>query len=344
MLVLKRAIAVVAALLLTFVTATLPAQAATQEAIKAADWILSQDAESTKAGLGSVADDTLALAATSDQRYAAEVTRRVEYLKTNATKYVADQGAPGAAKLAIIAMAVGSDPKAFGDVDLVAAMKQGIKADGAVGAFPGPFASGLVMVALARAGEAVPESMVTYLLTYKQADNSFAYAQTGNPGDADNTAMAVLGLKAAKSATDVVEAAVKWLESTQLADGSWAGYAPVNSTAITGALVSDAAKQKALEYLKSKQLESGAFPTGAPKTPAADLIATQQAVLALADTDYERVKYSPAEPSPSPTGGDNQTTTTTAGTVNVVPALLAAGVALVLAAGVALTLRGGSES
>lgn len=219
------------------------ARAASTEAIKAADFIVSTfgaDAAAPYGELGSAADSLLALVATDDSKYATDITGIVGFLKAGAADYVkADaSGDSGAAKLALVAAATGESATDFGGVDLLAQVNGGIGADRAFGAWPGPFASGVAMVALARNGQPVPESMVSYLLTYQQPRSgdegggfgcsTYPFAKDGDcpAADPDSTAMAVLGLQVAgtEQAIDAATDALAWLAATQQEDGSWQNY------------------------------------------------------------------------------------------------------------------------
>ena len=296
--------------------AVAPARAAGAEAIKAADYIVSTfEATGDKrfGDVGSAADSVLALAATGDAKYADDIAAITTFLQSSAPAYVKPDsaGASGAAKLAIVAAAVKAEPTSFGGVDLLATVTDGVGADGAFGAFPGPFSSGLAMVALARNGRAVPDSMVDYLLRYAEPRSgttgggfgcaTYPFKADGDcpAADPDSTAMAVLGLRASGSAkaTQAVTDALAWLQGTQQADGSWQNYSPVNSTGLVGPLFPAGSEQatKAAAYVSSKQLSSGALTTGVDTK--ADLIATQQGIFALTGTTYATIAA--GQPSPS---------------------------------------------
>ena len=300
-----------------FGLAVAPARAAGTEAIKAADYIVSTFAGSKRFGdVGSAADSLLALAATGDAKYAADITAITTFLQSSAPAYVkADAGGvTGAAKLAIVAAAVKVDPASFGGVDLLAAVKAGIGGDGAFGAYPGPFSSGLGMLALARNGQPVPDAMVDYLLRYAEPRSGSAGGGFGcatypfkaggdcPAADPDSTAMAVLGLQASGSAkaTQAATDALAWLQGTQQADGSWQNYSPVNSTGLVGPLFPAGSEQatKAAAYVASKQLPSGALTTGVDTK--ANLIATQQGIFALTGTTYATIGAGQPSPSASP--------------------------------------------
>ncbi len=316
--------------------AVAPARAAGAEAIKAADYIVSTfEATGDKrfGDVGSAADSVLALAATGDAKYADDIAAITTFLQSSAPAYVKPDsaGASGAAKLAIVAAAVKAEPTSFGGVDLLATVTDGVGADGAFGAFPGPFSSGLAMVALARNGRAVPDSMVDYLLRYAEPRSgsagggfgcaTYPFKADGDcpAADPDSTAMAVLGLRASGSAkaTQAVTDALAWLQGTQQADGSWQNYSPVNSTGLVGPLFPAGSEQatKATAYVVSQQLASGALTTGTDTK--ADLIATQQGIFALTGTTY--ATSGGAQPSASATPSAVASTSPTAAPVPATP-------------------------
>ena len=299
------------------------ARAAGPPAIAAADYIVSTF-KSTGANpygqVSSAADSLLALAATSDPKYADPIAGILTFLQKNAAGYVKPDasGVTGAAKLALVAAAAKTDPKSFGGVDLVAALTGGIGPNGSFGAYPGPFASGQAMVALARVGATVPDTMVDYLLSYAEpragnvgggfACAPFPFKADGDcpAADPDSTAMAVLGLRASGSAKATAAAtdALAWLQGSQQADGSWQNYSPVNSTGVVGPLFPADSEQatKATAYVVSKQLASGALSTGTETT--ADLLATQQGIFALTGSTYATIG---TDRSPSATSSATQT-------------------------------------
>lgn len=294
--------------LLALTTAALPAHATTDAARSGARWVAAQTPADAKAG--GAADALIALAAGQDPTTAEEAPRLLEIVRTQGASYVAD-GAEGAAKLVIALDAVGEDPRTFlPDLDLVAEVKAGVQADGSFGAWPGPFASGLGATALARVGEPVPAELITNLTTYRNGDGGFGFAP-GGPSDADSTALAILALLAANE-TDQLAEAIDWAGSTQSGDGSWAGYSPVNSTAILGASLATAGEpvDKALSYLSTQQQASGDFLTSEGKS---DPLATTQAVLLLAGVSYLDVTWdvagsSSAAPVATTPGGALQQT------------------------------------
>lgn len=315
---LRRSLAIVVALLVgTLGFGVVPAHADTAQAIKAADYIVTtfNPGDDKPFGeVGAAADSLIALAATGDPKYTDQIIEIVTFLQANTKAYIGPKsgGTSGAAKLAVAAAAVKLDATNFGGVDLVAEVTKGVQADGSFGSFPGPFSSGLGMLALARNNAPIPEAMVDYLITYQQPRSGtegggfgctpFPFGTDCPQADADSTALAILGLDASGSAKAVAAAATarEWLTGTQQADGSWAGYSPVNSTGMVGPLFGAGSEQakRAEAYVAGKQLPSGALSTGADTEP--NLIATQQGIFALAGLSYATIGL-PA-PAPSPSG------------------------------------------
>lgn len=286
--------------------ASLPSRVTPNEpaaTIAAADWIVAQLGKSDHvgSGAGDSAGAAIALVAAGDAKYATARATLTKYLKAQAKKYAVTPEA--SAMLAITAMTLGEKATDFGGVDLIGGVKAGTKADGSFGSYPGPFASGLGIVALARAGEKVPDQMVRFLLNYATSDGGFTYAKD-TPTDADSTGMALLGLLAAKNVPDAADAATKaadWAAGHTVAPGYWEGYSPVNSTAIMGSAMQAAGKdvKAAATWVAAQATADGGLPNakGGQKS---DLLATTQGILLLAGTDYLKVGTVTATPSPTP--------------------------------------------
>ncbi|WP_028707905.1 prenyltransferase/squalene oxidase repeat-containing protein [Propionicicella superfundia] len=309
----KRTLAILAAIALSFVVFVSPARAASAEATKAADWIV---ANHTQSGWtpGTVADDVLALASTGDTAYNDEIFNRLTYLKAQAASYIASGDAVTAAKLAIVAAATGQDASDFGGQDLIALVQAGIGGDGSIGDWPGPFSSGIAMVALARNGETIPSSMVTYLLTYRSADGGFTWATGESTYDTDMTALAILGLQAAQSTDPALADALAFVATQQQPDGSWSNYSPVNSTGLLGPLMTGAAATNAADYVVSQQVANGGLKTGASGANDPDLLATQQGILALTGETFLTITYTVTAPTATPTSTQSGSTSPTATT------------------------------
>lgn len=278
----KRIVATLAAAALSFFLIVSPAHAQDDEASLAADWISSQ----TAGDPGQQAEQVIALVSAGNSRYDDEIDIIVTNLKSKAADYTSDSP-EAAAKLAIVAAATGNDASSFGDVNLTGTIIESVRSDGSFGSFPGPFASGLAMVALARTGSQVPAAMISYLLSepYILSDGCFTFAE-GEAADPDSTSMAILGLQAAESSDPALAKAQDCLAGLQQSDGSFQAYSPVNSTGLAGPLLLDDARDKAREYVASHQLADGALTTGGEGGDAADLLASTQGILVLTNQTY----------------------------------------------------------
>jgi hypothetical protein len=294
---LRRTAAVLLAAVLAFFAAVSPARADSTEATRAADWIVANAPQATwdteTEGPGSVVNQVLALASTGDLAYKDEIATRVQFLKDKASAYSADP--VGAAKLGLVAASVAENPRDFGGVDLIATTLDGVKADGSIGEYPGPFASGIAILAISRAGADVPSTMADYLLTYQLPDGGFygwAPAEGEEPAfDPDSTALAAMALDAVGKDSSKAVAA---MEAAQQPDGSFVAFAPVNTAGMVGPLLSDQAKDKARAYVVSQQLADGGLPTGAADAPDANLLATAQGIFALTGQTYATITYDTA--------------------------------------------------
>ncbi len=251
------------------------------------------------------ADAVLALAAAGRSEDTATIDALLGYLEGRTAQYATSP--ESAAKLTLVALATGRDPRSFGGTDLVSAVSAGVQPDGSFGAFPGPYASGLGMIALAGSGEPVPATMTDWLVSRAAPEGGWGYDQ-GQPADADSTAMAILGLRAlpepSETAAAAVEAAVAWAQATRQPDGSWAGFAPVNSTALLGSALQAAGldQPEAVAYLAGLQLPDGGLPTGVAGATTPDLLATTQATLLLAGDSYLSLAQGPQQ---APAGNPN---------------------------------------
>jgi len=258
-----------------------------EAARKAAAYVASQVGGVTEPG--AAADSLLALAAAGDLSVGPQAAQLLGVVQGGASVYAA-KSPEAAAKLLLAISALGLDTRNVGGVNLVEAVKAGVRADGSFGVNPGPFASGLGIIALTRVNEPVSAAMLQYLVHQANTDGGFGPA-SGQPSDADTTAIAVLGLSTQTdsiSARDTATKAIAWATAQQQADGSWRGYNPVNSTALMAATLQtlSLAQPKAVQYLVGQQLPDGSLPdAGKP-----NLLATQQAALLLGDTSYLAVR------------------------------------------------------
>ncbi len=318
----KRIVATVVAAALAFFMIVSPAHADGDDAANAASWIAEQETDD----VGMQADQVIALASVQDPQYDARIKELVDGLKGSAKSYIKDSP-EGAAKLVIVAVATGNDPSAFGGVNLTSTVIESVRSDGSYGSYPGPFASGLAMVALARSDSDVPASMTSYLLNepYLRSDGCFTFAE-GEDADPDSTSMAILGLEAAKSSDPALAKAQKCLASLQQSNGSFKAYSPVNSTGLAGPLLLDDAREKAKKYVASQQLDNGALTTGT--SDKADLLASVQGMLSLTNETYLSVPTGAAPASDGDSDSDSEVADTGSGIAlgAVIVAVVAIGV------------------
>ena len=306
-----------AALLITSLGLLAPltqAQAADLTAAnKAAHWLTTQVSSGALddgfSKIGASADGLIGLAAADDPTLQPTIDALLATVKAGAAAYVSSGGGAAAGKLAIVAAAYGIDPTSFGGVDLVAALKSGVAPDGAVGPYPSAFSSGLAMAGFSRAKTTEPTTLTTWLLTQQNADGGFGYA-AGAASDADDTALAIIGLLTDSSAIAkaALGKAVAWATAAQKSDGSWAGYVPVNSTCVMAEslLAAGVSTSLAKTYVVSQQLADGAITDGS----GANLMATSQCLPLLGGVSYLDATWAPkATTKPSTTPPTSTTTT-----------------------------------
>lgn len=301
---LRRLLATAAVAALAFAaTAPAPASAADlASANRAGRWVATQvsggQLDDGFNPIGASADGLIGLASADDPALRPTIDTLLATVRKGAAGYVASGGGSAAGKLAIVAAAYDLDPRSFGGVDLVAALRDGVAADGSVGPYPGPFGSGIALAGLERAGASAPAALTTWLVAQQNADGGFGYA-AGQASDADNTALAILGLRTdgSDAARAALGKAIAWARGAQNADGSWAGYVAVNSTCVLGSALLGAgagdAPTKALAFARTKQLSSGAITDGS----GANLMATTQCGPLLGGVSYLDVAWRPGQPS-----------------------------------------------
>ena len=119
---------------------------------------------------GASADGLLALASATDPALQPTIDALLASVKAGAASYVSTGGASAAGKLAIVAAAYQLDPTSFGGVDLVAATKSAVAANGSVTPFASTFGSGLAVVGLQRSGSTPPATMTPWAVSYTHLD------------------------------------------------------------------------------------------------------------------------------------------------------------------------------
>ena len=202
---------------------------------------------------------------------------------------------PGAfAKVTLAVVAAGDEPRDFGGVDLVGKILEGLSGD--TGLFGGgPYDSALAILALAAAGEPVPDNAVAGLLATRLADGTYSFNgdQALGAGDSNTTAMAVIALIAAGE-DDEIAPSLSYFRSVQNEDGGWTYQKPsafgedtdANSTALVLQALAAAGEDLAAwndpaQALLALQVPSGAFIFNAANS-SENLLATVQALPALA--------------------------------------------------------------
>jgi hypothetical protein len=214
-------------------------------------WMLAQEAPdggfigfSGTSDPGVTTDAVIALGAAQNAGIDVDLSKAVAYLEQNGIVY-AQTGTGQAAKLALAMIAAGEDPHDVGGVDPLSLVERGQRPDTDIYG-TGVYDHALCIMALVATGGTVPDS---------------AFAA---------------------------------LKSTQIKDGSWAfdgkkevGAGDTNTTAVVvQALVvagkgDDAMVQKALDYLKTAQTESGGFGFQSGTTTVPDANSTALVVQAI---------------------------------------------------------------
>jgi len=125
------------------------------------------------------------------------------------------------AKVVIALVAAGLNPSNFAGRDLVGQIKAAYDADsGSYGS--SIFDQALVLLALANAGQAVPEGAVDYLLAYQTTDGAWNFMgdTAALSGDTNTTALAIQALASAGRKDDTGRA-LDYLRRIQNDDGGW---------------------------------------------------------------------------------------------------------------------------
>ncbi|MGC3955819.1 MAG: LPXTG cell wall anchor domain-containing protein [Propionicimonas sp.] len=273
-----------------------PREPATGSATDAANWLAKNPADADD--VDGLWQSVIGLATVNQCRFAPAVNRALEQLNARANEYTENN--PGrAARLAIVASAVGLDPTDFGGVDLVARITSDL------GSFSGnPFATSLAIIALTRAGAEVPDSLLQALLDSQAADGQFGFG-SGSAffPDPDSTGLAIVALSGSPraGAAAAVSRAVAWAQGAQLPDGSWDNYVPTNTTSLLGSALElvGADAGKAQDWLKSQQLGNGALPDERDGN-SADRFSTAEGLFGLTGTTYLTVSFDVTNCDPGP--------------------------------------------
>ncbi|MFD7716336.1 prenyltransferase/squalene oxidase repeat-containing protein, partial [Streptomyces sp. NPDC059814] len=231
-------------------------------------------------------------------------------------------------KAALLAEAVGRDPRSFGGKDLIAALNKAVcagpstapdrscPAKGAYAYAPSVFAQSLAVMAQVRAGEkTAAQEPIAYLRSLQHGSGAWPslIPATGD-FDVDSTAIAAMALDLAggDKAETAVGKALTWIAGKQLPDGGFPGAAgdSVNSAALAVQGLSLDAKQYAAEiarartFLAGQQNTDGGFNVAKEGQRGSDLRASTQAVGGATGISFGRLERSltgtTAQPTPGP--------------------------------------------
>ena len=204
------------------------------------------------------------------------------------------------AKWITFVAACGNDPYTYADYNAVEALQEKIKEDGRVGNYI--YTTYWGIFGLTAAGESA-DAQIAWLLTQQNEDGSFgSYStETGDSGDADNTAASIMALRSAGVPADdpAVQKAVSFLKTSieenggynygyysapNLASTAWAVQA-FCSVGIDPSTVKSSAGNSPVDYLLSLQKEDGSFKYTETLTDT-PVSMTARAVAALSGCSY----------------------------------------------------------
>ena len=251
--------------------------------VAASAWLVGQQLEdgsfpgfSGTADAGTTADSLIALAAASAEGVNVDdaIAGALTYLDASGAEY-ANKSVGAAAKLVIAIEAARGDVSKVAGVDLLATVKNApADANGLYGT--GVFDHAYVIIALAAAGESVPQTAIDALVKTQIADGSWGFdgKTTAGNGDTNTTALAIQALAAAGQAQNpIVAKGLAFLKSNQTADGSFpyqggpAAQGDANSTALVAQAIIAAGQDpasadwnNAAAALLAFQNADGAFP------------------------------------------------------------------------------------
>ena len=230
--------------------------------------------------VGVTIDGVLALIAASNRGIEVDLTAATGFLRANGEPY-AESGAGAAAKLTLAAVALGIDPTDFEGIDMIEEMEEGFaRATDFYG--EGVYDHALVIMAMAAAGEEVPDDAISRLNECQLEDGSWSFdgtnaecsetdALVGN-GDTNTTAVVMQALVAAgATGGDQIMHALEFLAESALPNGfafqrGPGAVADANSTAlVVQALMAAGEDPESQEWqnvagsLLAFQNESGSF-------------------------------------------------------------------------------------
>jgi len=239
---------------------------------------------------------------TADQIYAAVIAHAGDYTDSWGTRYSGSIG-----KLATYVELKGGDATSVSGRDLIADLKALMQSDGRflnepTDGYENNIGQSWGVRALALADDAAVDDATDFLLTQQCSDGGFRESPGASPcsSSVDATAFATVALDDVSGHDAAVAAAVAWLKSKQVADGSLsdAGDPNTNSTGLSAQIFADhgesAAALKAATWIKQQQLTGGAD-AGAIASTAADRAAQGSSAIDPLDQDkYVRATFQAA--------------------------------------------------
>ncbi|MFJ4856941.1 prenyltransferase/squalene oxidase repeat-containing protein [Streptomyces sp. NPDC088730] len=235
-------------------------------------------------------------------------------------------------KAALLAEAVGRDPRSFGGKNLITALDKAVckgpskapdrscAAKGAYTYAPSVFSQSLAVMAQVRAGEkAAAQEPIAYLegLQHRSGAWPSLIPATGD-SDVDSTAIAAMALElvGGEKADKAVDKALTWIAGKQLTDGGFPGAAgnSVNSAALAVQGLSLDAKQyavqiaKARKFLAGQQNTDGGFNVAEEGQRGSDLRASTQAVGGATGISFGTLERSLTGTTPQPTPSPSSST------------------------------------
>lgn len=195
----------------------------------AAEWLITQQGDdggfvgfSGTSDPAVTADAVIALAAAKNAGIDVDLNSILVYLRENALVYA--QTGPGqAAKLVLAIIAAGGDPTDVEGVNPFSLVEAGSKSESGIIGF-GPFDHALGILAFVATGTEVPETAIEALRATQLEDGSWAFdgGTAAGAGDTNTTAVVIQALAAAGLADDpMVETAIGYIKSTQVENGAF---------------------------------------------------------------------------------------------------------------------------
>ncbi len=141
------------------------------------------------------------------------------------------------ARILLGVIAAGGNPRRFAGYDLVKALKLTYNSDSALYHETNMFRNSLAMLALARAGESVPERAVSRTFVEKRSRGCWGWQIGGKACDTDTTAVTMLALAANGVKRDRMEDVLQFLWRKEHRDAGWGSWddqtvSNVDSTAL----------------------------------------------------------------------------------------------------------------